>query len=300
MVYWRRPPRSFEDPVKVGHYVQTAYNFGSRVADELLIMESQRSAQHAEPVSQPGQSPMADKDSVSTASKEISSGPAQLSKAPPDGGPKAWLTTFGGFLVALVTFGYTNAFGVYQDVYTRQGAASASAISWIGSTQLFFLLAMGLPGGKLLDMGRFRSTMLIGSLVYVFGLFMLSIAHPDSYYQVYLSQGLCVGLSSGILYVPAVAVQGHHWQRHRALAMGIVVTGSSIGGVIFPIMLNQLFEHGVDFGWAVRATAFVVLASLIIANLVMTDRRAVHDQSAAKPDLKKILGDAPYLLTIVG
>ncbi|KAK7029616.1 hypothetical protein VNI00_014314 [Paramarasmius palmivorus] len=75
--------------------------------------------------------------------------------------------------------------------------------------------------------------------------------------------------------------------------------GSSIGGVIFPIMLNQLLAHGVEFGWAVRYTAFVVLAALIVANLVMTDRRAVGSR-AAKPDIKKILGNAPYLLTVVG
>jgi hypothetical protein len=64
-------------------------------------------------------------------------------------------------------------------------------------------------------------------------------------------------------------------------------------------MLNQLLEHDVEFGWAVRYTAFVVLAALIVANLVMTDRRAVGSR-AAKPDFKKILGNAPYLLTVVG
>ncbi len=67
-----------------------------------------------------------------------------------------------------MTFGYVNAFGVYQDVYTRAGTASPSAISWIGSTQLFFLLAMGLPGGILLDKGYFRITLAAGSLLYVF------------------------------------------------------------------------------------------------------------------------------------
>ena len=66
------------------------------------------------------------------------------------------------------TFGYTNAFGVYQDLYTRSHAASTSRISWIGSTQLFFLIATGLPAGKLLDAGYFRHTTFIGSLIFVF------------------------------------------------------------------------------------------------------------------------------------
>jgi len=57
------------------------------------------------------------------------------------------------FLNVATTFGYTNSFGVYQDLYTRSNTASASVVSWIGATQIFFLLAMALPGGKLLDMG---------------------------------------------------------------------------------------------------------------------------------------------------
>lgn len=54
---------------------------------------------------------------------------------------------------------------------------------------------------------------------------MVSLAHTDIYYQVYLSQGLGLGIGAGLLYVPAVAVQAHHWKKHRAFAMGVVVTG---------------------------------------------------------------------------
>lgn len=67
-----------------------------------------------------------------------------------------------------VTFGYSNSFGVYQDIYTRSHAASASNVSWVGSTQLFFLFAMGLPAGKLLDLGYLRHTNIAGSIIYVF------------------------------------------------------------------------------------------------------------------------------------
>lgn len=55
---------------------------------------------------------------------------------------------------------------------------------------------------------------------------MVSLADPDKYYQVYLSQGLGMGIGAGLLYLPAVAIQAHHWRARRALAMGIVVTGT--------------------------------------------------------------------------
>lgn len=40
-------------------------------------------------------------------------------------------------------------------------------MSWICSTQLFLLLAMGLPPGVLLYRGHFRVTLVVGSLFYV-------------------------------------------------------------------------------------------------------------------------------------
>jgi hypothetical protein len=37
-----------------------------------------------------------------------------------------------------------------------------------------------------------------------------------------------MGIAAGLLYVPSVAVQAHHWRKRRALAMGIVATGCPI------------------------------------------------------------------------
>ncbi|KAI0057037.1 MFS general substrate transporter [Artomyces pyxidatus] len=217
-----------------------------------------------------------------------------------DGGIHAWLTLVGAMLTTFCTFGYTYAFGVFQDYYTRSHAASASRISWIGSTQLCLLIAMGLPAGKLLDMGYFRQTVFAGSCLYVFSLFMVSIAHPDKYYQIFLSQGVGMGIGAGLLYIPAMAVQAHHWRARRALAMGAVITGSSIGGIVFPIMLNQLFSSSVGFAWGVRASAFMVLGCLVAANFLMTPRAAVTSGKGPKPNIKSLLLDIPYLLAIVG
>lgn len=55
---------------------------------------------------------------------------------------------------------------------------------------------------------------------------MVSLAHPEKYYQVFLSQGVGMGIGAGLLYTPALAVQAHHWRTHRSLAMGIVYTGA--------------------------------------------------------------------------
>jgi len=58
-------------------------------------------------------------------------------------------------------------------------------------------------------------------------MFMLSLCHMDKFYQLYLAQGLGMGIGAGLLYVPSVAIQAHHWRTHRSFAMGIVASGLS-------------------------------------------------------------------------
>jgi MFS family permease len=69
--------------------------------------------------------------------------------------------------------------------------------------------------------------------------------------------------------------------KKRAFVLGIVVAGSSIGGVIFPIMLGHLVTK-VGFGWAMRICAFMILAFLIFGILT------VHSRIPPMPKLFKI------------
>jgi MFS family permease len=57
----------------------------------------------------------------------------------------------------------------------------------------------------------------------------------------------CFGISGSVLYTPATAVVGHWFLKRRGTATGIVSTGVGLGGVIYPIMLNRLFDTWSEF-----------------------------------------------------
>ncbi|EIM80934.1 MFS general substrate transporter [Stereum hirsutum FP-91666 SS1] len=222
----------------------------------------------------------------------------------PEGGRDGWLTVLGGALVLFSSFGAALSFGVFQDYYTRisLNEHSASQISWIGSTQLFLDFAVGLPAGKLFDEGHFRLLMISGTVLYSFSFFMLSLAKPHNYYQVFLSQAIGMGLGMGLVIIPAVSIPLHYFRRRRLLAMGFIFAGSSLGGVIFPIMLNKLINGRAGFAWGIRAAAFLSLGLLIIANLIMKPRLPLKKDRS--PDtvvpLKSILTDVAYLISVFG
>ncbi|KAH0578999.1 hypothetical protein H2248_003174 [Termitomyces sp. 'cryptogamus'] len=245
---------------------------------------------------------------TSSAAKEHLKAPSQLppianSQNIPEGGTRAWLTVLGGAMVTFCTFGVVQSFGVYQDYYTRisLNEHTPSSISWIGSMQVFFVFAVGLPAGRLFDAGYFHHCILGGSLVYIFSVFMLSLVEPHHYYQNFLAQGVGMGIGMGLMFLPSLQVTSHYFARRRSLAMGFVISGSSIGGCLYPVLLNNMFTRTSGFGTGVRAVAFMDLGLLIIANFVMRARLPPkRGGKEGESVFKEVITDGPYLLFIFG
>jgi MCP family monocarboxylic acid transporter-like MFS transporter 10 len=149
----------------------------------------------------------------------------------------------------------TNAFGVYRDYYVCIFLLnySPSTIVWIDSVQLFYQLSMGIISGRLFGAGFFY----VGaSILYVVSYSMLSLTHEGQIYQLFLAQGIGAGISLGFLFLPAIGIIAHHFRRCRSFAMGIVVSGGSCGGLVFPVMLNKIIERS-GFAAATRAVSYL-------------------------------------------
>lgn len=169
------------------------------------------------------------------------------------------------------TRGIVNTFGVYQTYYESNQLASKTpdAIAWIGSLQSFLLLAGGLISGPLLDGGWFKSTVAVGTLFITVGFMMTSLA--SQYWQLILSQGLCIGLGAGCMVVPSLSILPQYFLKRRALATGITVCGSSLGGVIYPLIFQALVDK-VGFAWTNRIMGFIALVTCSFSVAVMKPR----------------------------
>ncbi|OWY41322.1 hypothetical protein AA0120_g7090 [Alternaria tenuissima] len=208
---------------------------------------------------------------------------------PPDGGLHAWLKVFGGFMIYINIWGFTLTYGAFQTYYrtTLLPSSSPSAISWIGTVQAWLLIVIGVLSGPLFDLGYFRSMLLVGNVLVVLGIMMLSLS--TKYWQVFLSQGLCMGLGAGLLYIPSLAMVGVWFSKKRAVALGIVMSGIAVGGVIYIIMFDHLVRTA-GFPWAIRAIGFVALAAALLSIPALLSgsawlkhkrkRRALFDKTA--------------------
>jgi hypothetical protein len=79
----------------------------------------------------------------------------------------------------------------------------------------------------------------------------------------------------------------HYFLKKRAMAIGIMVGGSSLGGLvcfpqvqcynadgkIWPIVISQIINNpSLGFAWSARIVAFISLPILIFCNMVLKSR----------------------------
>jgi MFS family permease len=167
-----------------------------------------------------------------------------------------------GFVVCFTTWGYINSFGVFQTYYTSTLHVSPSAVSWIGSVNLFIVMAGGFVTGRALDAGLFTPTFAVGAVLQIAGIFANSFC--KNIWQLVLAQGVCTGLGSGIVFCPTIGLVTTYFQKRRALAVGITSTGNSAGGALYPVIVRLLLPR-IGYGWTVRVLGFFNMACLALA-----------------------------------
>ncbi|KAL4904573.1 hypothetical protein BDW74DRAFT_154171 [Aspergillus multicolor] len=204
-----------------------------------------------------------------------------------DTGYACWLQVLGSWFLFFNSWGVVNTWGVYQTYYEQNQLSdmSSSDIAWVGSLQSFLLMLFGVVTGPLFDAGYFRALLGFGTIMLPFAFMMVSLS--SKFWHFILCQGICVGLACGCLFVPAVAILPQYFRKRKGLANGIAATGSSIGGVIYPIMFNQL-QKTVGFPWATRAVGFLAFGTCLISFSIMrvrflpTEKRKLFQLGAFK------------------
>ncbi|KAH8647754.1 major facilitator superfamily domain-containing protein [Xylariales sp. PMI_506] len=217
---------------------------------------------------------------------------------PTDFGLIPWLQVLGGFFLMFNSWGVLVSYGTFQTYYAAgaiSDESSASVIAWIGSLQSFLTLFGGAFTGKLFDAGYFRPMLVLGTFMEVFGLMMVSLS--SKFYQFMLAQAVAVGGGMALFTVASMGIPTTWFTVHRGLAVGIVSSGSSIAGIIYPIMLRELISR-VGFPWAVRSMAFLVLGTQLVA--IAVTRMRLPPRRGGTLIEYKALKEAPFAFSTVG
>ena len=117
-----------------------------------------------------------------------------------------------------------------------------------------------------------RAPMAIGVVIQTAG--FVSASFAGRVWQLYLSQGLLIGVGLGFIYVPSIAILSQWFSKKRSLVNGISSAGSGIGGLIFSFAIEAMIRN-ISLAWSFRIIAVITGVMNLTATMLIRNRNAI-------------------------
>ncbi|GAA6069588.1 monocarboxylate transporter 9b isoform X1 [Tachysurus ichikawai] len=168
----------------------------------------------------------------------------QSSKKAMDGG-WGWVIVVASFIAQLLAYGSPQSVGVLYPEWLNAFQESKGMTAWVGSlVSGVGLIASPICSACVVNFGARPVTIFSG--VMISGGLMLSAFAPSVHFLMF-SYGVVVGVGCGLLYAATVTITCQYFDKKRGLALGIVTTGTSIGGFLYATAQNEFIElFGLD------------------------------------------------------
>lgn len=143
---------------------------------------------------------------------------------------------------------------------------SSRDVGWITGAFTALAFILGIQVGPLFDAYGPQYLGPVGCLIYIPMFFVLAECH--AYWHFMLVLGIWGGVGAAVISMVGVGVISKWFTRRRGMAMGLALCGSSVGGVVMPLMLRKLLPT-VGWAWSVRSIAFLLSAVMIAGALCL-------------------------------
>ncbi|GMR34148.1 hypothetical protein PMAYCL1PPCAC_04343, partial [Pristionchus mayeri] len=161
----------------------------------------------------------------------------------PDGG-WGWVVVVGSFLVHVLADGFVYSFGVLVEELVVEFNASSAFVAVILSLLTGLTLGFGPVASAVTDKYGCRTSTIVGSVIATVGCAITYFATGIPY--ICVTVGCIMGVGIGLMYCPAIVIVTMYFEKRRALATGIAVSGAGIGTWIFPQIYGFIRN---TFGW---------------------------------------------------
>ncbi|KAK0630770.1 major facilitator superfamily domain-containing protein [Bombardia bombarda] len=162
---------------------------------------------------------------------------------PVDGGKDAWLFLAACFVLEALVWGFPFAFGIFQSYYSITAPfAGANNIAIIGTcaTGIMYLDAPIIVYLLRRYPKPARWASIVGLLAMCAALALSSLATTVP--QLIVTQGILYALGGSVAYSPCIIYLDEWFVKRKGLAYGIMWSGTGLGGVVLPILLEHLLS----------------------------------------------------------
>ncbi|KAF2690272.1 putative MFS monocarboxylate transporter [Lentithecium fluviatile CBS 122367] len=202
---------------------------------------------------------------------------------PTDTGKAAWLVLAASSLIQAPVWGFSSAFGVLQEYYSRHpekldGDVGNVAVVGTTVTGIMYLISP-FTFALLTRWPRLRRWCGPIGLVFAAVGFLLS-SFATQVWHLIVTQGVMSALGCGLLFTPTTLYLDEWFVKRKGLAYGVMWAGKSMTGVVLPFAMEASLRH---FGPAITLRAWSVITVLTSAPLVHFLRPRIPLPSTSTP-----------------
>lgn len=210
---------------------------------------------------------------------------------PPDGG-YGWFCTAYIALMNFATWGINCAYGVFLSYYLENNVfpnATPTDFGLIGGLVVFLTLGVIPYSAVLLIQFGYRITLTLGILIQLAG--YLGASFSTTIAQLYVTQGVLIGISYGIIFGANSIVLPSWFLKKRALANGLSHIGVGLGGAVFSPAIDKLLRETGDHKWPYRMlgiVSFVICGTtMFLVKVRIPANSTIHNEDDP-PSIKKV------------
>ncbi|KAI8394332.1 major facilitator superfamily domain-containing protein [Radiomyces spectabilis] len=146
---------------------------------------------------------------------------------------------------------------------------SALELSFVGTLALVFTNLMGPFTQILTSMFGSRIVLMTGTVLVTLALIVAGFS--SQIWHLYLTQGIMFGIGASMMYVTIMGVAPQWFTRRRGLALGMVASGSGIGGLVIPFIMTPI-NSSLGYAWTYRILGFICLACDLVAVVLVKEK----------------------------
>ncbi|GKT66982.1 major facilitator superfamily transporter [Colletotrichum tofieldiae] len=197
--------------------------------------------------------------------------------------------------------GLMNSIGIYQSWISSHQLHNYDhgRLAWIFGLYNFMVFFCGIQIGPVLDV--YGPTWLMVTSLTLYVATFISLGFCQEYWHFMVAMGLVAGAATSIVFVVPVAVIGQYFRKRRGTATGLAMSGGSLGGVIFPLILGNLGNE-VGFAWTTRVIGLITAIMLLTSCILLRPRKGFRNNGPVKknifPDFRILLHPAVNLMTL--
>ncbi len=174
----------------------------------------------------------------------------------------------------MLSYGIFLSFGVFFEPILSEFGLEKATTSAIVSLCMLIQGFLGVVMGRLTDKLGPRIVLTFCGLLIGIGYLLMS--QVSSIWQLYLVNGLILGVGLSGVMVPLMSTLARWFDKKRSMMAGIMLNGVGIGRLIMPPAISLIIEQ---YGWRM---AYLIMGSITLVIIVLAAQFLRRDPSSIK------------------